>query len=141
MAARGHGLARLLLETVEIKANEMGYAVINLDVRKTMQKATDLYESMGYTRFGEHPYSVRVRGETVPSVYYYKVINRHGVQSTSCLASPPGTHVPARSGERVDGLAKAHQLSGERARASRTGGSCEIEQGSGPHLFRCKSPL
>lgn len=73
--ARGHGLARLLLETVEQKAQEMGYAVINLDVRKTMDKAIALYESMGYVRFGEHPYSVRSDDKTVASVYYYKNIN------------------------------------------------------------------
>ncbi len=73
--ARGHGLARLLLETVEKKANEDGYAVINFDVRKTMTKAIELYEKLGYKAFGEHPYSVRVEGETIPSVHYYKVIN------------------------------------------------------------------
>jgi len=73
--ARGHGLARMLLETVEDKAREMGYAVINLDVRKTMQRAIDLYEAMGYVRFGEHPFSVRTNGETVTSYYYYKNIN------------------------------------------------------------------
>jgi ribosomal protein S18 acetylase RimI-like enzyme len=73
--ARGHGLARMLLETVERKAKELGYAVINLDVRKTMARAIELYEAMGYVRFGEHPYSVRAGDETVTSVYYYKVIN------------------------------------------------------------------
>lgn len=72
--ARGHGLARMLLETVEDEAQAMGYAVINLDVRKTMDKAIALYESMGYVRFGEHPYSVRAESETIPSLYYYKVI-------------------------------------------------------------------
>lgn len=73
--ARGHGLARMLLEIVEEEARTKGYAVINLDVRKTMDKAIALYESMGYVRFGEHPYSVRSQGETIPSAYYYKVIN------------------------------------------------------------------
>jgi ribosomal protein S18 acetylase RimI-like enzyme len=73
--ARGHGLARMMLETVEEHARRKGYAVINLDVRKTMEKAILLYESMGYTRFGEHPYSVRAQGETIPSLYYYKVID------------------------------------------------------------------
>ncbi len=73
--ARGHGLARLLLETLEEEARRRGYAVINLDVRKTMESAIALYESMGYERFGEHPYSVRVGGKTIPSIYYYKVIN------------------------------------------------------------------
>jgi len=73
--ARGHGLARMLLETVEHKAKADGYAVINLDVRKTMDRAIEVYESMGYVKFGEHPYSVRTNGETVTSVYYYKNIN------------------------------------------------------------------
>ncbi len=73
--ARGHGLARMLLETVEAKAREMGYAVINLDVRQTMEKAIALYEAMGYVKFGEHPLSVRVDGQSVPSLYYYKNIN------------------------------------------------------------------
>ena len=73
--ARGHGIARMLLQVVEEKAKESGYAVINLDVRKTMDKAIALYESLGYVRFGEHPYSVRANGETIASYYYYKNIN------------------------------------------------------------------
>ncbi len=73
--ARGHGLAKMLLETVEEKARAEGYAVINLDVRKTMDRAIALYESMGYQKFGEHPLSVRSKGETIPSLYYYKNIN------------------------------------------------------------------
>lgn len=73
--ARGHGLARLLLETVEEYARNEGYAVINLDVRSTMEQAIGLYEAMGYVRFGEHPLSVRSGGETIASLYYYKNIN------------------------------------------------------------------
>ncbi len=73
--ARGHGLARMLLETVEEKARTAGYAVINLDVRDTMAGAIALYENMGYVKFGEHPYSVRSKGDTVTSLYYYKNIN------------------------------------------------------------------
>jgi len=73
--ARGHGLAKMLLETVEEKARKEGFAVINLDVRKTMDRAIQLYESMGYVKFGEHPFSVWADGEAVPSLYYYKNIN------------------------------------------------------------------
>jgi ribosomal protein S18 acetylase RimI-like enzyme len=73
--ARGHGLARLLLETAETKARQAGYAVINLDVRATMAQAISLYETMGYQRFGEHPFSVRAGHETLTSYYYYKVIH------------------------------------------------------------------
>lgn len=73
--ARGHGLARLLLESVEKTCQEKGFSVINLDVRETMTRAIELYESMGYIQFGQHPYSVRVDAQTITSRHYYKVIN------------------------------------------------------------------
>lgn len=73
--ARGHGLAKMLLDNVEAECRAQGYAVINLDVRETMDTAVALYESMGYQCFGTHPYSVRIEGKTVPSRFYYKVID------------------------------------------------------------------
>lgn len=73
--ARGYGLAKMLLEEVEKHSANEGYAVINLDVRETMERAINLYESMGYEQFGTHPYSVRAKGETITSRHYYKVIN------------------------------------------------------------------
>lgn len=73
--ARGHGLAKMLLEEVEKKCVKDGFAVINLDVRHTMTQAIHLYESLGYKKFGSHPYAVRSHGETIESVFYYKVIN------------------------------------------------------------------
>ncbi len=33
--ARGHGLARMLTEAVEDRARELGYHILNLDVRET----------------------------------------------------------------------------------------------------------
>lgn len=73
--ARGYGLAKMLLEEVEKKSVKDGYAVINLDVRETMDKALSLYKSLGYEQFGLHPYSVQAHGKTIKSRYYYKVIN------------------------------------------------------------------
>jgi len=73
--ARGYGLAKMLLEEVEKYCLAEGYAVINLDVRETKDRAIEVYEGMGYEQFGLHPYSVRSKGETVKSRYYYKVIN------------------------------------------------------------------
>lgn len=73
--ARGHGLAKMLLEIVERSAKQAGYAIINLDVRNTMANAIALYETMGYVKFGEHPYSVRTNDQTITSLYYYKNIN------------------------------------------------------------------
>lgn len=73
--ARGHGIARRLLESVEEKASELCYGVINLDVRATMERAIALYEHMGYVKFGEHPLSVRAAGAIIASYHYYKNIN------------------------------------------------------------------
>ncbi|MGB0719938.1 MAG: GNAT family N-acetyltransferase [Bdellovibrionales bacterium] len=77
--ARGHGLAKMLLEEAEKAALEDDFAVINLDVRETHSQAIALYESMGYVRFGTHPYSVRLPDQIVKSFYYYKVIDPKAV--------------------------------------------------------------
>jgi ribosomal protein S18 acetylase RimI-like enzyme len=76
--ARGHGLARLLITRVEEGARALGYHVLNLDVRATQAVAIALYESMGYTRWGEHPIYARVNGQTVPGYFYYKVLQAGG---------------------------------------------------------------
>lgn len=78
--ARGYGLARMMLEAAEKKSRALGFAVINLDVRETQEKAIQLYESMGYTRFGEHPFYARVDGKVIKGRYYYKVIDPKSVE-------------------------------------------------------------
>jgi ribosomal protein S18 acetylase RimI-like enzyme len=70
--ARGHGLARMLTEGVEDRARELGYHVLNLDVRETQSAAIRLYESFGYIRWGEHPEYALVRGKAVHGYFYYK---------------------------------------------------------------------
>jgi len=78
--ARGHGLARMMIEAAEDKAREEGAAVINLDVRETQEAAIKLYENMGYINFGTHPFYARVEGKSVKGCYYYKVIAPEAVQ-------------------------------------------------------------
>ncbi|MDH5722903.1 MAG: GNAT family N-acetyltransferase [Alphaproteobacteria bacterium] len=73
--ARGHGLAKMLIECAEKFAKEEGFAVINLDIRETMEKAIKLYESMGYLRIGTHPYYAKVHGEVLKGYYYTKLID------------------------------------------------------------------
>ena len=70
--ARGHGLARLLTEGVETRARELGYHVLNLDVRETQAAAIRLYESLGYERWGAHPNYAMVRGKVIQGYYYCK---------------------------------------------------------------------
>ena len=72
--ARGHGLARMLIESAEEFAKEDGFSVINLDIRETLDKAMKLYESMGYQRIGTHPYYAKVNGEVLKGYYYTKLI-------------------------------------------------------------------
>jgi ribosomal protein S18 acetylase RimI-like enzyme len=73
--ARGHGLARLLTLRVEEAARAMKFMVLNLDVRETQQAAIRLYESLGYQRWGEHPFYARVNGKTVRGFFYYKLLH------------------------------------------------------------------
>ena len=74
--ARGHGLAKMLIEEAEKFAREDGFAVINLDVRETLVEAMALYESVGYQRIGEHPAYAHVDGKTLKGYYYCKVIDK-----------------------------------------------------------------
>src|SRR6202034_3840028 len=70
--ARGHGLARMLTLGVEERARELGYHVLNLDVRETQEVAIRLYESLGYVQWGIHPEYASVGGKVVRGFYYYK---------------------------------------------------------------------
>ena len=75
--ARGHGVAGLILETVEARALKEGFSIINLDVRETQERAITLYESRGYVQFGTHPYYASVNGTTIKGRYYFKVIDQN----------------------------------------------------------------
>jgi ribosomal protein S18 acetylase RimI-like enzyme len=74
--ARGHGLARMLTTEVEERARELGYHVLNLDVRETQEAAIRLYESLGFVRWGVHPDYALVRGKVVRGFFYYKRLRR-----------------------------------------------------------------
>lgn len=78
--ARGHGLAKMLLEEVEKEALQKNYSVINLNVRDYMQDAISLYEGVGYVQFGLHPYAVKADGEIHESRFYYKVIDERSLK-------------------------------------------------------------
>lgn len=70
--ARGRGLSRMLLDHAEEAAKRMGFTVINLDVRETMDTAIKLYESAGYQQIGAHPYYARVNDAFIAGRYYTK---------------------------------------------------------------------
>ncbi len=74
--ARGHGLAKMLVNAAEKKAREDGFEVINLDVRETLESAMTLYECIGYKRIGEHPHYAKVDGKILKGYYYCKIIGK-----------------------------------------------------------------
>ena len=70
--ARGHGIGRRIVLEIEQLARELGLLVLNLDLRDTQGPAIRLYETLGYHRWGSHPFYALVEGEFVPGHYYYK---------------------------------------------------------------------
>ena len=76
--ARGFGLARKLIGFVEERAASLGHQVLNLDVRETQVVAIQIFESLGYTRWGTHPAYARVKGKTVRGHFFHRVIDAPG---------------------------------------------------------------
>ena len=72
--ARGHELAKLLIEEVEVYAKDDGFEVINLDIRETMTRAIALYEEMDYQRIGTHPHYAKIGGDVLKGYYYTKLL-------------------------------------------------------------------
>jgi len=75
--ARGHGIGRRIIAEIEQLARELGLLVLNLDLRDTQQAAIHVYESMGYQRWGSHPFYAFVDDRFVPGHYYFKRLDRH----------------------------------------------------------------
>lgn len=74
--ARGHGLARDLTVACEKSARRHGVRFINLDVRETQDAAIQLYESLGYERWGTNPNYAVVNGKTIVGHYYTKALKK-----------------------------------------------------------------
>jgi len=72
--ARGHGLARALTVAVEEAARADGFYFLALDVRATQDAAIQLYESLGFERWGENPNYAMVEGKRVAGYYYSKAL-------------------------------------------------------------------
>ncbi len=70
--ARGHGLARELVEAVESEARKRKYKVLNLSVAESQSRAIEHYEKLGFARWGVHPKYALVRGKMIKGFYYTK---------------------------------------------------------------------
>lgn len=73
--ARGRGLARALMLEAERLAIEDGRTLLNLDTA-TEGGASELYESLGWTRAGVIPgYAFKPQGGLVGTAIYYKALD------------------------------------------------------------------
>jgi ribosomal protein S18 acetylase RimI-like enzyme len=70
--ARGHGLARQLVQAVEGAARDADLDILNLDVRETQHAAIRLYEALGYQRWGTHPNYAHIGDEWITGLFYFK---------------------------------------------------------------------
>jgi GNAT superfamily N-acetyltransferase len=71
-AARGQGLATLLLRAVEAEAREQQRSLLVLDTLLASH-AENVYRHLGWSRAGEIPgYATTPEGELCPTVYYFK---------------------------------------------------------------------
>jgi ribosomal protein S18 acetylase RimI-like enzyme len=76
--ARGHGMARDLTVACEDAARANGVRIINLDVRETQDAAIQLYETLGYERWGTNPNYAFVGRRAVSGYYYTKRLRGRG---------------------------------------------------------------
>ena len=75
--ARGHGLAKLLIESVEKECKKNNFTYVILDVRETQIRAINLYEQLGYDLWGKLPaYHKLANGKMVSGNFYYKKLEK-----------------------------------------------------------------
>ena len=89
-AARGHGLARGLLDRMEHRAAELGFEVLELNVRASQTAAIALYERCGYVRWASKDKYARVEGAFVGGHYYAKDLPRVSGKGPLRAAADPG---------------------------------------------------
>jgi len=70
--ARGHGLAKMLVEAAEFEAKGAVLKILKLEVRATQDAAAKIYESQGFKKWGELDKYEMVGGQFVGGHYYYK---------------------------------------------------------------------
>lgn len=70
--ARGHGLAKALLQAAERQARADGFSVLKLSVRESQEAAITLYEENGYVHWGTLPTYEFVNAKMVAGRFYYK---------------------------------------------------------------------
>ena len=70
--ARGHGLAKEMIDKAEIISKESGCSCVQLDVRETQKAAIQLIKSKGYRQWGINPNYAIVDGDNIKGLYFLK---------------------------------------------------------------------
>lgn len=70
--ARGHSLAKDLINAAEDEARNQGLKIIRLSVRANLDSAIKMYESCGYKRWGTLDKYEIVDGKMLAGYFYYK---------------------------------------------------------------------
>lgn len=84
--ARGFGFAPRLVQAVEDAARASDLQVLNLDVRATQERAIQVYEQLGFSRWGEHPHYAFVDGSWLTGYYYWKNLTGDSLSQSMGLA-------------------------------------------------------
>ena len=70
--ARGHGLAKAMIDKSETIGKESGSSCVQLDIRETQEVAIQLFKSKGYKHWGTNPNYALVDGKNIKGVYFLK---------------------------------------------------------------------
>lgn len=73
--ARGHGLARGMMQRLEDVARGRGYTSLDLDVRSDRIAAINLFEAHGFQRWGIKLRYARINGRYISGWYYSKFLD------------------------------------------------------------------
>ena len=69
--ARGHGIGRGLMHHGLTTARSLGMHAVKLDVRATQTAAIQLYQQMGFHKWGTMPRYAEVDGQWIEGHYFY----------------------------------------------------------------------
>ncbi|MDG6095390.1 1-(5-phosphoribosyl)-5-[(5-phosphoribosylamino)methylideneamino]imidazole-4-carboxamide isomerase [Acetobacter sp. AN02] len=99
--ARSMGLGEKLLEELIGCARAMGLQVLNLDVRETQTGAIRQFRKAGFRQWGTHPFYSRIRGRTVPGLYFHLLLQDpedRVLPGSACFDSTEDKSAPMTSG-------------------------------------------
>ena len=72
--ARGYGLAKSMIDFVEVLSKENNVKCLQLDIRETQEAAIQLFKSKGFIQWGQNPFYALINGKFIKGLYFYKNI-------------------------------------------------------------------